>query len=378
MRILVNATTLVVGGGIQVGVSFIQMAVQSARFEWRFLVSKGIYDSLDVNIRNLEFIICIPVSPAKLIDGRKSRKKILKISRDWDPDLIYSIGFPSYIRFKQTEIGRYTNPWEINSKPLPWNLYPRIRDRIKIKLGIWYRHFWARKASYIETQTEAAKLGIIHRVGFSQDKIKVIPNSPNQIFIEAGRSRIERPAGIEKYVFCLAAPHPHKNISIVPEVAEILNKKYGLRTIFWLTFPEEDDVMNRIIEKSIALNVEHQIINLGKLKLEECLDFYRKADLVFLPTLMEIFSATYLEAMAMGVPIVTTDLDFAHDNCGDAALFFRSNDIEDAAAKIYEVLTEWQISSELVKQGYAKLNSYPSNVLKYTKLFDWFEEIIKD
>ncbi len=188
MKILVNATTLVVGGGIQVGVSFIQVAIKEKRFEWKFLVSKGIFDSLLPDIRNKHHVICIPVSPAKIILGKKSKIKILRICKDWKPDIIYSIGFPSYIHFKQLEIGRYTNGWEINKKPLPWKLYPKISDRIKIWLAILYRQIWARRATYIETQTEAAKKGIVERVRFPTDRIKVIPNSPNKIFIDAGKA----------------------------------------------------------------------------------------------------------------------------------------------------------------------------------------------
>lgn len=375
MRVLVNASTLVVGGGVQVGISFIQVAIKENRFDWKFIVSKAIYDSLDPIIQNKICIICIPVSPAKPYAGMRSRQVIQKLCKDWNPDLIYSIGFPSYIRFKQVEIGRYTNPWEINNQ-LPWKLYPGLSSRIKIKLGIWYRQFWARNATYIETQTEAAKQGIINRVGFPQHKIKVIPNSPNQIFLEAGKDRNKKISPGEMNIFCLAAPYPHKNLSIVPQIAASLNKKFGIKPYFFLTLPQNEDVLNLIKKKAVILEVDQQIINLGKLSLEECLVYYQKCSLVFLPTLLEIFSATYLEAMAMGVPIVTTDLDFAHDNCKDAAHYFNADDLEDAADKIHEVLLNPGLRTELIQKGYKVLDTYPKNELKYKKLFEWFEEII--
>jgi glycosyltransferase involved in cell wall biosynthesis len=375
MKILVNASTLVVGGGIQIGVSFIQKALEESRFEWRFLVSQEIYLAFSSQIQSDERIVCIPISPAKL--GSKSKKQILKIEEAWKPDIVYSIGFPSYIRFKQPEIGRYTNPWEINNKPLPWNLYPRWIERIKIKMGIWYRQYWARNAEFIETQTEAARLGISRRVRFPLTKIKVIPNSPNKIFLDAGKYKRESNKNDVSRIFCLAAPYPHKNLKIIPQVARILKDKFGSTPLFILTIPETNEQWMNIKREALRLGVETQIENLGKICLEQCLAFYNKSDIVFLPTLMEIFSATYLEAMAMGVPIVTTDLDFAHDNCGDAALYCSPNDASDAAKKIYTLLSDETLKNDLINKGMLKLQSYPENNKKYKLLFEWFEEIIK-
>jgi glycosyltransferase involved in cell wall biosynthesis len=69
-------------------------------------------------------------------------------------------------------------------------------------------------------------------------------------------------------------------------------------------------------------SVSDSIFNVGWLTLSECIDWYNRSDIVFLPTLLETFSATYLEAMRMGRPIVTCDLDFARDICKDAAAYF--------------------------------------------------------
>ncbi len=43
--------------------------------------------------------------------------------------------------------------------------------------------------------------------------------------------------------------------------------------------------------------------------------------MVFIPTLLEVFSATYLEAMLMKKPIIASDLEFSRDICGESAYF---------------------------------------------------------
>jgi glycosyltransferase involved in cell wall biosynthesis len=64
------------------------------------------------------------------------------------------------------------------------------------------------------------------------------------------------------------------------------------------------------------------VYNLGPIPIPECASLYKECDAMFLPTLLECFSASYIEAMYMEKPIVTSDLDFAHTVCGNSALNF--------------------------------------------------------
>lgn len=377
MKVLVNASTLVVGGGIQIGISFIEEAIAESRFKWHFVISPAIMKALPYTLKDEANFTVIETSPAKIIKGYKGRHEIKKLCREWAPDLIYSIGFPSYISFDKIEIGRYTNPWEINLDILPWEVYPSLLDRIRIQLGIWYRQYWAKKAAYIETQTEAAKLGIVKRLGFQSNKVMVVPNSPNPIFISSDSVVDLAETNSSLKVFCLAAAYPHKYLIFIPEVAYNLKEIYGVEPTFYVTIPESGKLWKDLFVRSIELGVGHQILNLGVLDLEACKKQYSASDLVFLPTLLEVFSATYVEAMAMGVPIVTTDLAFARDNCGDGARYFERHNAEDAASKIYEVLTDKNLRFDLIGKGKEKLNTYPGIKQKYNALFNWFEQIIK-
>ena len=71
-----------------------------------------------------------------------------------------------------------------------------------------------------------------------------------------------------------------------------------------------------------------RILNLGPVDLEDLPNVYRASDALFLPTLLESFSGTYLEAMHYGLPILTTDLDFARNICRDAALYFDPENLD--------------------------------------------------
>ncbi len=374
-RILVNGSTLMVGGGIQVGVTFIEYAFNFYRndFEFLFIVAKPLYDNLPTNIQLESNVISFKVSPSSILGGRTTRREIKRLEREFDPDIIYSIGFPSYIRFKSPEIGRYTNPWEINSPPLPWHTIENSK-KAKIFLGIQYRLFWARNAEYFETQTEAAKAGIIRKLGVASNKVKVIPNSPNPIFVNhEGFSVFTKSETVK--IFCLSAAYRHKNLEIIPFVAAHLRVKFNIDAEFILTIPTGSEIAKSIEVMAKQLHVSDMICNIGKINLETCLEWYKRSNLVFLPSLLEVFSATYVEAFAMKRPIVTTDLDFARDVCGDAAVFFESGSSEDAANRIAELCENSELQLEMVKRGSERLGSFPNPFEKHKLSFSWLNQI---
>jgi glycosyltransferase involved in cell wall biosynthesis len=377
IKVLVNASTLVVGGGIQIGVSFVEVASKRSDFEFAFLVSDGIFASLPENLKKDKRVIVCSPSPAALVSGRKSREFIKNKEREFDPAIVYSIGFPSYIRFKSLEIGRYTNPWEINLGPLPWHTVQPFQKKIKTLLGIYYRQLWAKRTDHIETQTEAAKNGIHKRIGFSLEKIKVIPNSPNPVFFEVGNSFIIEDLFKKRKeeIFCLSAGYRHKNLNIIPRVARHLKSEFKYCPLFVLTLPLDSIVWKEIEQEAEKLEVKEMIKNVGPLKVRDCLSYYQDAKIVFLPTLLEVFSATYLEAMAMKVPIVTTDLDFALDNCKSGAVFYKHNRAVDAAQKIFNIMNNEGLYCRMIKEGLKALGTYPSPEEKFEILFTWFKQL---
>jgi len=110
----------------------------------------------------------------------------------------------------------------------------------------------------------------------------------------------------------------------------------------------------------------------------ELLWIYRSADLVFLPLVDAMANNAILEAMAMGLPIVTTDLPATREYLGDDAALFYSRSDANAAANAIESLIEdpnlrkkmgytglmramrqydWNVVGRLYQQLYSKLLS---------------------
>ena len=76
-----------------------------------------------------------------------------------------------------------------------------------------------------------------------------------------------------------------------------------------------------------------------------------------MPTLLESFSGSYIEAMHYGVPILTSDLDFAHDVCGESAIYFDPWNVETIKNAILELINNPEQARKLISAGKTQLES---------------------
>jgi glycosyltransferase involved in cell wall biosynthesis len=98
---------------------------------------------------------------------------------------------------------------------------------------------------------------------------------------------------------------------------------------------------------------------------------------MFLPSLIEIFTASYPEAMQMKKPILTSDLSFAHDICGEAAEYFDPVNPADIANKIIYLASNPARRTQLVKNGEKRLLQFETPASRAKNLLDVCEKISK-
>lgn len=163
----------------------------------------------------------------------------------------------------------------------------------------------------------------------------------------------------------------HKNFPIMVDVCKYLEERHpDFNFRFVLTIPESR--CGFIPEK-----YRKYFEVLGPVDVTECPYLYEQADIMFMPTLLECFSATYPEAMRMEVPIVTTDLEFARGLCGNSACYYSPVDAEAAAEAIYKVATDKTYAAQLVSNGTKQLKKFDNYEQRASKLIKLLEEIAK-
>lgn len=170
-------------------------------------------------------------------------------------------------------------------------------------------------------------------------------------------------------LLCITANYPHKNLEIAIDVAKILRKKYpNFQFRFAFT-------INKDQYPQLPKDLEEHFYFIGSVSIQECPSLYQQSDIMFQPTLLECFTATYPEAMHMKIPIVTTNLEFAKTLCGDAALYYDPLNAQSAADAIYNVMSDNNLRNLLIKRGVMQLQNFDTYEQRITKLIKILENI---
>ena len=380
MVFLINASNLKNGGGLQVAQSICGEFANYTQHHFVIVLSTYINDE-DISSRdNIETyhynlphdLKTVLTGRDAFLDGMVAEKRV---------DAVLTVFGPSIWRPKVAHLCGFARAQLLLTNP-NGNHNPFI-NQIKQKLiyKIWT---WGFRRSSKVFYTENAYISNMLPNLIKGAKVYTVTNYYNQVFDQPQKWKRSidlncltsnfSPMGVRglgrKVVTMLtvSSTASHKNLGIMVPVAEILEKNHsGFDFRFVLTCNEAPFVLPE--------QLRDHFVFVGKVEVAECPSLYEQADMMCMPTLMECFTATYPEAMRMGVPIVTTDLEFARELCGEAACYYSAVDAKAAASAIYKVATDVSYRNHLVDNGKKQLLTYDNYEQRAEKLVKILEEI---
>jgi glycosyltransferase involved in cell wall biosynthesis len=209
-------------------------------------------------------------------------------------------------------------------------------------------------------QTPVMQSRLAQDFGRSSAGVHVIPQPvPRHVAGGAGprgRSPIAQCDKPIRLLF-LAAHYPHKNHAILPAVvADIRARGAGRNIQIFVTLGEQAPASLRA-----ALTASSDLItDLGPLAPSLVPDAMADASALFLPTLLESYGLIYLEAMACGLPILTSDRDFARWICADAAQYFDPLDPR-SIVDVIMALPDFAHVTDVAGRARARLRQLPTS-----------------
>lgn len=365
MRILINVVNARnVGGGLQVVHNFLLGTQKIVRqdVEWYYAVSEclnSVYldDTFKSKVKGRYYVY--PNQPDFFRTYRRVQKELSRLENEIKPDVIYTILGPSYNFFKCREVIRFVHPWVVTSNPYAWSTLT-FKAKIRMKLHIQILKILVKRIPFIVTQTEAVKQGLIKELGKNPDSIRVVNNVLPAIYSSFDNTPIYEDT---KWVEIPAiGGGEHKNLDIIPYVLKELEESYGITNYrFHITLPQSSPVLHIIEKKIKEFGLEDRIINHGNLKQQDLAVLYRKCKISFLPSVLEVFSASTIESMYFQLPTVATDLFFNTEVFADSCLYYTPKDYKEATMQIVKAVTDEQVRDKLrekMKKQLLKFNSF--------------------
>ncbi|MFA5864694.1 MAG: glycosyltransferase [Phycisphaerae bacterium] len=368
MKIVVLAHNLRGAGGLVVGTNFIR-ALRYVASNHKYLIvypSNVGYENIDLP-NDTQFYA---------YDGESNLLKRLvydcmflpKIIKEFEPDYILALGnigltlpYKQAILFHQPQLVYPVVHWGKCS--FRWKVFAGLLKR-RLKACLKYTQL-------VFCQTPVTRERFAKEFNFPIAKIKIMPNAVSE-FAKLDRAISVKPSVFNDQshfnLFCLTAYYPHKNLDVLVEIFRRFPEKLkDVRCLITIS-PNQSQNAKKYLDKIDKYGLSEYIVNVGFLKQTDLANYYYNSDALILPTFLESFSGTYLEAMQFEVPILTSDLDFAHNICGDAALYFNPWSASEVVDKIILLKENIELRKTLVNNGKKQISTF----------FKGWEEITKD
>lgn len=209
-------------------------------------------------------------------------------------------------------------------------------------------------ANHYFVQTNTMKRRLCELFKIAADDVFILPNSVSYTsLVNCAQVDYEDLIKNNKQIklLFLSKFYPQKNFQILlPLAKRIIENKLPITFSVTLDKRESKDAeffLNEI-EKNGLQNV---IQNIGHIKMEDIAATYATHHGLFLPTLLESYSGTYVESLHFNRPIFTSDMDFAREVCKNAAFYFNPLDIDNIISVLQYAFNEPAIIYERIEEG---------------------------
>lgn len=379
LKIIINAIIAKksAGGAFQISSNFILESLEHSDIEWYWWVS----NDLDVVIgdkfqeyRGKRYFV-FPNQPDFMRTYFKVRKELKNLEQKIQPDLIYSITAPSYFKFSTLEVMRFTNPYITHLNKYAWSLVP-LKRKIRNYIYIAFQKRMISKTKYFVTQSQTCKEGLMRITGVEDSHIQVVSNVLPAAYRSAERSHLPTD---DKWidVACVGAPFFHKNFDILPDLILELHRLNIDNVRFHVTIPDDKPMYCIMKQRLKKYSLTDRVISHGRCTQQYLVDVYRKCRLCYQPTLLEVFSASAIEAMYFQLPTVASELPFNQEVFQDSCLYYEPKNAVEAAKQFARLVKNEALQTELCKRMEKRLEVYGNYGNHFISTKDFLIEVAR-
>lgn len=304
MHIIVNATALASSGGLSILKQFIE-EIPKDEFQYVIFVSNEI--SLSNTNQNIRLVGRNVKSNCKrfLWDAFGVKKWLFK-------NKILPIATIS-LQNTNFRVGKLHANFIYYHQPLPlykikWNAFKPNQKTLWFYKNIYpfFVNLFMNKNTEVFVQSNFIKESFSRRFKVPESKIHVIAPKLNISVLNKTYKTFLYKDQIN--LFYPATPLIYKNHSTLIKAITLIDENLQKKITLTLTC-FQNEIRNLIKNSNIHFNIEF----VGTISTSKVLENYRIASAVVFPSYIETFGLPLLEAASFGLPIITSDLPYAHE-----------------------------------------------------------------
>ena len=373
MKVLIDATSARDGGGLTYVRQVVPALVrQFPQHEYAVLLSLDYQKEISAELPDEVQRITVNLPAGNML------RRVWYLQRHI-PRLIQQGGFD--VLFTVSEVACIRPPGPSVVLVRNFSLYTPLDYRAGLGHRLFYfryrlfRRFIAdralRGADRLAFVSEAMRDVTVERMGLDQAKTKVIHHGLSNIFtLPSSHAQPETP-----YLLAVSTVSPHKDYeTMLASFAQSAIQHPGL-CLFIGGSLDGQAYYKSLVKQAEDLGIADRVRFLGRVAYEDLPKLYAGATAFVFTSRMESFGQPLVEAMASGIPIVTSDIPASREVCGEAALYFPPGNVTALTSQLSRVLEEDGLRNSLVEQGLQRAGEFSWDSAA-AQLGDLFQEAV--
>ncbi len=266
-----------------------------------------------------------------------------------------------------------THPAIITVHDIAYVRFPQLLNKSRQIYKKYILNMSIKRADIIVADSYSTKRDIINYFRIKEEKIKVVYPGVESRFrpirnVEEYRLKNNLPS---KMILNVGTLEPRKNvvtlIKAFKKLKELAFKNYKL-----VIAGDKGWLYKQIFDEIKSSDLQKEVLFLGIVEDEDLPMLYNCADIFVYPSLYEGFGLPPLEAMACGIPVITSNTSSLPEVVDNAGIMVDPDDVNSLCEAMYNVLKDKELWNHMSKKGLdrAKLFSWKDSAKKILEIYD--------
>lgn len=213
-----------------------------------------------------------------------------------------------------------------------------------------YRHF--KEAPLIVVNSNFTKEEFVNKLNLDGNKIHVVYPYVDTKLFHPGNSNVRKTLKLSDediLLLSVGGDNTNKNIETVLRLMALLPSNYKLIRV-GRNF-NTADMINK-------MNLSGRVIALGNVDGNLLSELYRGADIFIFPSLYEGFGSPLIEAMASGIPFITSDRASLPEVAGDSGVVCDPYDLKSMSSSIIQIVQDENFKKKIIRKGLERAKDF--------------------